>query len=146
MRGLDVTDGTLPLLEMQPAVGRLYTRSDDSPGAPQTVLLSYSYWQQKFGGAYSVIGQPITFDGKSRQIIGVLPKEFNFLDYPDAALVVPFQWDRSKTKLGNFSERALAKLKPGVTMEQARADMARLLPVTFRWLHAPTSQTFCWCA
>ena len=131
VRGLDVTDGTLSLLGVQPAVGRLFTRSDDLPGAPQTVLLSYSYWQQKFGGASSVIGQPITLDGKARQIIGVLPKGFHFLDYTDAALVVPFQWDRSKTKLGNFSERALARLKPGVTMEQANADMARLLPVTF---------------
>jgi putative ABC transport system permease protein len=137
VRGLDVTDGTLPLLGVQPAVGRLFTRRDDSPGAPQTVLLSYSYWQQKFGGASSVIGQPITLDGKSREIIGVLPREFRFLDYPDAALVVPFQWDRSKTKLGNFSQRALARLKPGVTMEQASADMARLLPVTFRSFAAP---------
>ena len=126
VRGLDVTDGTLPLLGVQPAVGRLFTRRDDSPSAPQTVLLSYSYWQQKFGGASSVIGRPITLDGKSREIIGVLPREFHFLDYPDAALIVPFQWDRSKTKLGNFSQRALARLKPGVTMEQASADMARL--------------------
>ena len=137
VRGLDVTDGTLSLLGVQPAVGRLFTHSDDLPGAPQTVLLSYSYWQQKFGGASSVIGQPITLDGKARQIIGVLPKGFHFLDYTDAALVVPFQWDRSKTKLGNFSERALARLKPGVTMEQARADMARLLPIIFRSFAAP---------
>ena len=136
VRGLDVTDGTLPLLGVQPAMGRLFTRSDDLPGAPQTVLLSYSYWQQKFGGA-SVIGQSITLDGKARQIIGVLPKGFHFLDYMDAALIVPFQWDRSKTKLGNFSERALARLKPGVTMEQANADMARLLPITFRSFAAP---------
>jgi predicted permease len=137
VRGLDVTDGTLPLLGVQPAVGRLFTRSDDLPGAPQTVLLSYSYWQQKFGGASSVIGQPITLDGKARQIIGVLPRGFHFLEYTDAALIVPFQWDRSKTKLGNFSERALARLKPGVTMEQASADMARLLPVTVRSFAAP---------
>ena len=137
VRGLDVTDGTLPLLRVQPAVGRLFTRRDDSPSAPQTVLLSYSYWQQKFGGASSVIGRPITLDGKSREIIGVLPREFHFLDYPDAALVVPFQWDRSKTKLGGFSQRALARLKPGVTMERASADMARLLPITFRSFPAP---------
>src|SRR3984885_9321580 len=137
VRGLDVTDGTLPLLGVQPAAGRLFTRRDDSPGAPQTVLLSYAYWQQKFGGASSVIGRPITLDGKSREIIGVLPRNFHFLDYTDAALVVPFQWDRSKTKLGGFSQRALARLKPGVTMEQARADMARLLPITFRSSAAP---------
>ncbi|HEY1160290.1 MAG TPA: ABC transporter permease, partial [Terracidiphilus sp.] len=137
VRGLDVTDGALPILGVTPALGRLFTRQDDSPGAPQTVLLSYAYWQQKFGGASSVIGRPITVDGKTRQIIGVLPREFHFLDLPDAALTVPFQWDRSKVKLGNFSQRAFARLKPGVTMAQASADMTRLLPITFRSFPAP---------
>ena len=78
-----------------------------------------------------MIGTSITVDGKSRQIIGVLPRGFHFLDLPDAAFVMPFQWDRSKIKLGNFSQRALARLKPGVTMKQASADMARLLPIIF---------------
>jgi len=137
VRGLDVTDGTLPILGVTPVLGRLFTRQDDSPGAPQTVLLSYEYWQQKFGGASSVIGRPITVDGKPREIIGVVPKGFHFLDQQDAALVLPFQWDRNKTKLGNFSYRALARLKPGVTMAQANADMARLLPVVWRSFPAP---------
>jgi len=137
VRGLDVTDGTLPILGVTPVAGRLFTRHDDSPGAPQTVLLSYAYWQQKFGGASSAIGRSITLDGKSREIIGVLPEDFHFLDYQDAALIVPFQWDRSKTKLGNFSERAIARLKPGVTMAQAGTDMARLLPIVNRSFPAP---------
>jgi predicted permease len=137
VRGLDVTDGTLPLLGVSPALGRLFSRYDDTAPAPATVLLSYAYWQQKFGGANSVIGSSIIMDGKSRQIIGVLPRNFHFLDYEDAALVIPFQWDRSKTKLGNFSYRALARLKPGVTMEQASADMDRLLPVAIRSFPAP---------
>jgi len=137
LRGLDVTDGTLPILGVAPMLGRLFTRKDDSPGAPQTVLLSYGYWQKKFGGASSVIGRSITVDGKPREIIGVLPRDFHFLDYEDAALVLPFQWDRSKTKLGNFSQTSLARLKPGVTMAQASADMARLLPVVLRSFPAP---------
>ena len=135
--GLDVTDGTLPILGVVPALGRLFTRQDDSPGAAQTVLLSYGYWQTKFGGAASVIGRSITVDGKPRTIIGVLPKGFHFLDQRDPALVLPFQWDRSKTELGHFSEKALARLKPGVTMAQADADMARLLPVVIRSFAAP---------
>src|SRR5580658_4682350 len=135
--GLDVTDGTLPLLGVTPALGRLFTRQDDTPSAAATVLLSYAYWQQKFGGATSVIGTSITMDGKSRQIIGVLPRGFHFLNAPDASLMIPFQWDRSKTKLGNFSESGLARLKPGVTIEQASADMARLLPITMRSFPAP---------
>jgi predicted permease len=137
VRGLDVTDGTLPLLGVKPALGRLFTRRDDTPAAPDTVMISYAYWQKKFGGATSVIGSSITLDGNARQIIGVLPRRFQFLDYPDAALVTPFKWDRSKVKLGNFSQKALARLKPGVTIEQANADMARLLPITFRSFPAP---------
>ena len=135
--GLDVTDGTLPILGVAPALGRLFTRQDDSPGAPQTVLLSYGYWQSKFGGATSVIGRSITVDGKPRTIIGVLPRGFHFLDEPDPALILPYQWDRSKTHLGGFDERALARLKPGVTMAQASADMARLLPVVMRSFPMP---------
>jgi predicted permease len=137
VRGLDVTDGTLPLLGVQPVLGRLFTRQDDTAGAPKTVLLAYAYWQRKFGGATSVIGTSITMDGMSHQIVGVLPRGFHLLDYNDAALIVPLQWDRSKTKLGNYSDHALARLKPGVTIEQASADMARLIPITFRSFPAP---------
>ncbi|HZD77435.1 MAG TPA: ABC transporter permease, partial [Acidobacteriaceae bacterium] len=135
--GLDVTDGTLPLLGVQLALGRLFTRQDDSAGAPQTILLSYAYWQHKFGGSASAIGRSLTVDGKPREIIGVLPRGFHFLDRPDAALILPMQWDRNKTHLGNFSYDALARLKPGVTMEQANTDLARLLPVSFRSFPAP---------
>ena len=135
--GLDVTDGTLPLLGVVPAVGRLFTREDDSPGTPETVMISYGYWHQKFGGDPGVIGRSIIADGKPRQIIGVLPKGFHFLDEKDAAVVAPFKWDRSKMKLGNFSYRALARLKPGVTMEQASADVARMLPIAIRSFPAP---------
>ncbi|MFP5206896.1 MAG: ABC transporter permease, partial [Acidobacteriota bacterium] len=137
VRGLDVTDGTLPILGVKPALGRLFTRRDDSPGAPQTVLLSYGYWRQRFGGSGSVIGRTLTVDGKSREIIGVLPKDFHFLDRQDAALYLPMQWDRSKTKLGNFSYPGVARLKPGVTLAQVNADMARLVPIAVRSFPAP---------
>jgi predicted permease len=135
--GLDVTDGTLRILGVVPALGRLFTRQDDSPGAPATVLLSYDYWRRKFNGDPSVLGRTIIADGKPREIIGVLPDGFHFLDREDPALVTPFQWDRSKTKLGNFSYEALARLKPGVTLAQASADMARLLPVSMRSFPMP---------
>ncbi len=137
VRGLDVTDGTLPLLGVKPVLGRLFTREDDSPGSPDTVLLSYGYWHQKFGGASSVVGRSITVDGKPREIIGVLPQGFHFLDFEDASLVIPFKWDRNNIKLGNFSYEALARLKPGVTMSQASADVARMLPIANRTFPAP---------
>ena len=137
VRGLGVSDGTLPILGVVPALGRLFSRQDDSPGAAATVLLSYPYWREKFGGASSVLGRSITVDGRPRQIIGVLPEGFHFLDYEDAALIVPFQWDRSKLNLGNFSYEALARMKPGVTLAQANADVARLLPIVMRSFPTP---------
>ena len=135
--GFDVTDGTLPLLGVKPALGRLFTRRDDTAGAPQTVILSYTYWRRKFGGSPSVIGRPINIDGKTREIIGVLPRDFHFLDSQDAALYLPMQWDRSKTKLGNFSYQGIARLKPGVTLAQVRTDMARLVPIGVKSFPAP---------
>jgi predicted permease len=135
--GFDVTDGTLPLLGAKPILGRVFTRRDDTAGAPQTVILSYGYWRKKFGGSPSAIGRPITIDGKTREIIGVLPRDFHFLDSQDAALYVPMQWDRSKTKLGNFSYQGIARLKPGVTLAQVRADMTRLVPIAVQSFPAP---------
>ena len=137
LAGLDVTSGTLPILGVTPAVGRLFTRTDDSPGNPETVLLSYAYWRKKFGSDPSVINRVITVDGRPRQIIGVLPQGFHFLDQEDAAIIMPFQWDRNKTKLGNFSQEGLARLKPGVTLAQATADLNRLVPIAIHSFPAP---------
>jgi predicted permease len=135
--GVDVTSGTLPILRVKPVLGRVFTRNDDSPGTPATVMLSYGYWQRKFGSDPGAVGRMITLDGKPRQIIGVLPKGFQFMDYDDPAVVIPMQWDRSKTHLGNFSYEALARLKPGVTMEQASTDLNRLIPVSIHSFPAP---------
>ena len=134
---LDVTDGTLPLLGIPPMLGRSFTRQDDSPGSPDTAMITYGFWKKKFGGSSSVIGQSITLDGKPREIIGVLPQRFHFLDWNDPAVILPFKWDRSKTNLGNFSYEGIARLKPGVTMEQASADIARMLPIVSRTFPAP---------
>jgi predicted permease len=100
-------------------------------------MLSYAFWQKKFAGAQSVIGQSMTVDGETRQIVGVLPKGFHFLSWDDADLIEPMQWDRSKTKLGNFSYEGLARLKPGVTMQEANADLQRLIPVAIRSFPPP---------
>ena len=125
--GIDVTQGVLPILGVQPFLGRLFTQADDAPGAPATVILSYAWWQTRFGGDRSAIGRTIVADGQPREIIGVLPERFRFLDRKPA-LFTPMQLDRAKTRLGNFSYQALARLKPGVTLAQATADAARLIP------------------
>jgi len=132
-----VTDGTLPLLGVQPMLGREFSKEDDSPGTPETVMLAYGYWRRKFGGDASVVGRTLVVDGTGRQIIGVLPREFHFLDWEDPALVMPFRFDRSKTHLGNFSYEGVARLKPGITVEQADADVARMLPIVISSFPAP---------
>jgi len=134
---MQVTDGTLPMLGVQPALGRLFTRRDDSAGAPKTVILSYGYWQRRFGGSHSVIGRSLTVDGSAREIIGVLPREFEFLDEAEASLYLPMQLDRSQVRLGNFNFAALGRLKPGVTLEQASADIGRLIPISLHSFPAP---------
>ncbi|HET6206527.1 MAG TPA: ABC transporter permease, partial [Terracidiphilus sp.] len=135
--GLDVTDGTLPLLGVKPALGRLFSKRDDAPDAPKTVILAYGYWQRRFGGSNSVIGRTLTIEGKAHEIIGVLPKQFQFLDERQIELYLPMGWDRSKTKLGNFSYEGLARVKPGVTINQASADLERLIPIAVRSFPAP---------
>ena len=134
--GLDVTDGVLPTLRVSPMLGRLFTRADDSPGSAETVMLTYGYWQRKFGGDHSVIGRTITVDGDSRQIIGVLPQDFRF-GGPELALLLPVRFDRPKTTLGRYSFDSVARLRPGVTLEQANADVARMLPIVLRSFPPP---------
>jgi len=137
VQGFDVTDGLLPILGVRPALGRLFTRRDDMPDAAKTVLISYGYWQRKFGANPSAVGRSITIGGTSREIIGVMPKGFDFIDQQDVALYMPMQLDRGKTKLGNFSFRAIARLKPGVTVGQANAEFGRLIPIGIRSFPAP---------
>jgi putative ABC transport system permease protein len=128
VQSLEVTDGILPALGVQPALGRRFTAKDDSPGSPATAILTYGYWMRKFGGDASVIGRRIVVDSEAKEIIGVMPQSFRFLDNkPD--LIVPFQYDRSKATLGNFSYAGIARLKPGVSLAQANQDLARMIPI-----------------
>ena len=128
---LNVTDGMLPLLGVPPAIGRGFNRDDDSPSGPKVVMITYGYWQRKFGGDPSVIGRSITVDGKSQQIIVVMPKTFHFLDRADPALFLPLKIDRDKVVLGNFSYQAVARLRPGATIADLNADVSRMLPIVF---------------
>jgi putative ABC transport system permease protein len=129
IRGMVVTDGVFPMLGVQPAVGRLFSRKEDSPEGPETVVLTYQYWQSRFGGARSAVGRRILLDGRPRDIIGVLPADFRFLDQKPS-VVVPMRLDRSDTHLGQFNYSGIARLKPGVTVAQANADLSRLIPVS----------------
>jgi predicted permease len=132
-----VTDGLLSVLGVAPALGRGFNRQDDLPGSPETAILMYGYWQHKFGGDRGIIGRILQVDGKPRQVIGVMPRDFHLPNMSEPALLLPFQRDRQKTFLGNFSYTLIARLKPGVSMEQASADVARMLPIVLRSFPAP---------
>ncbi len=126
--GMRVTDGTLPLLRVRPLIGRLFTAEDDSPGTPETVILSHEYWQRRFGGDPDAVGRILTVDGTSREIIGVLPPDLQFLDY-DPDVYLPFRFDLAEVFFGNFSYQAIARLRPGATIEQANQDVERMIPI-----------------
>src|SRR5262245_49762636 len=137
VHALGVTDGLLPILGVTPLLGRSFTREDDSPDSADTAILTYGYWSRKFGGDPSVIGSKIEVDGKPCAIIGVLPESFRFLDETRLAMLLPLKLNREKTYLGNFGYWGIARLKPGVTLQQANADVARMLPIADRSFPPP---------
>ena len=137
VHALDVTHGVLSLLGIPPVFGRIFSPSDDSPGAPPTAIMTYGYWQRKFSADPSAVGKTIIVDGMARQVIGVLPRDFRFLDAQELALILPLQLDRNKTYLGNFSYFGIARLNTGTTLAQAGADVARMLPITLDALPPP---------
>jgi predicted permease len=137
VQALDVTDGVLPVLGLPPILGRWFNRTDDIPSGPDTVMLSYDYWQKRFGSDPSIVGQSIRVDGKARQVIGVMPREFRFLDWEQPSLFLPLRLDRSKVTLGEFSYEGVGRLRPGVTMQAANADVARMWPIAMESFPPP---------
>ena len=128
VRSIIVTDGLLPMLGATPALGRLISKHDDTPGSDDVMMLAGGYWRSRFGGDPSVIGRRVMVNGKPREIIGVLPESFRFFDRKPS-LIIPMRLDREKVYLGQFSYTAIARLQPGVTLAQTTADTTRLIPV-----------------
>ena len=122
-----VTDATLPVLGIKPALGRLFTKEDDLPNGPNVVLISYRYWQRAFGGSPSAIGQTLMFNGAAREVVGVLPEDFRFLR-ANPLVIHPQKIDRATIHAAGFNYQGIARLKPGVSIAQANADVERLLP------------------
>jgi predicted permease len=134
---LSVTDGVLPILGVTPLIGRSFMRADDFSGSAETVILTYGYWRRKFGGDRSVIGRAIAVDGKPRAIIGVLPQRFRFLDKTSLAMLLPIKLNRVETYLGTYIYGEIARRKPGVTLAQANADVARMFAIEERSFPPP---------
>jgi predicted permease len=128
---MDMTEAVLPILGVQPMLGRWFNAGDAAPNGPAMTILLYGYWKRRFGGDPNVIGRMVNADGKLRQIIGVMPQKFQFLDDTDLQMLMPYQFDRNNVKLGNFSYQGVARLKPGATVAEANNDVARMLPIVF---------------
>ena len=122
-----VTAGAMRAFGVRPALGRELSSDDDLPGAAQTTILSDGYWRRRFGGDPSAIGRTITVDGTPREVIGVMPRGFNYRGNP-ADLILPLQLDLAQPR-ADFAYAAVARLKPGVTVAEANADLGRILPI-----------------
>jgi len=139
VRTVAVSDGVFETLGVPPAVGRWLSQADQVPNGPQSVMLSYGYWQRRFGGDRAVIGRNIIVDSLPREIVGVMPKGFRFVD-SDFDLTAPLAFDRDKLILAGFGFHGIGRLKPRATIAEANADLARMLPIWMdSWSNGPGS-------
>jgi putative ABC transport system permease protein len=137
VRAVVVSDGVLQALGVAPRLGRWLMAADQAPRGPQRVLLSYGYWQRRFGRDPGVVGRKMMVDSQSTEIVGVMPQGFRFVD-TDFDLIEPLQFDRGKLILAGFGYHGIARLKPGVTLRQANRDMARMVPIWMdSWTNGP---------
>jgi predicted permease len=128
--GMVATFRLLPLLGVKPILGRDFVEKDNDASGPEVVMLGYGYWQRRFGGDPSVVGRRLTIDGTAREVIGVLPRGFWHMDTP-SDLIMPLRFDRAKVRLAGYNWRAVGRMKPGVTLAQVNADVARMIRVAF---------------
>ncbi|HZQ50856.1 MAG TPA: ABC transporter permease [Bryobacteraceae bacterium] len=121
-----MTHGVLRALGARPYLGRWFSSTDDIPGSQKTVILSYKYWQRKFGGAPRVLGRLLLIDFVPYQVIGVMPRKFEFLNFaPDVFLAQSVELGAQGSDDASYF--GLARLKPGISLVQANQDIARVL-------------------
>ncbi len=136
VRSLRATDGLLQALGVQPMSGRWFTEQEHGPAAdgPAPIIVSYAFWQTRFGGDASALGRDLVVNGQPARVIGIMPRDFRFLTMsPPFDIIVATRLDPAQLAIGGFGLNALARLKPGVTLAEANADIARMLPI---WLDA----------
>ncbi|MCI0392111.1 MAG: ABC transporter permease [Acidobacteria bacterium] len=110
-------------LGAQPQLGRAFRRGEDEEGNAQVVVLRHAFWQTRFGGDPKIIGKQLKFDDKPFEVIGVMPKDFEF-PYGGAEMWTPFVIEpRMKQDHVNHYLRVMALLKPGATMAQANDEL-----------------------
>jgi predicted permease len=124
--GLRLTAGMLPMLGVRPLLGRVFTAQEEVAGNERVAVLSYGLWQRRFAADRGVIGRRVLFDGDPFVIIGVMPQTFQFAPFwaTHAELWAPLALGARATSRSGNSLRVFARLRPGVTFEQARVDFA----------------------
>ncbi len=128
IHGLKVTQNLFPMLGIEPMLGRLFVEGEDNEGTEREVILSYRLWQRKFSGDSGVLGKPIILDGNAYVVVGVMPQGFQFAPFwaTHAELWVPNAFGTRIGSRGGNSLRVFARLKDGVSLTQARADIATI--------------------
>ena len=112
-----------PLFGVQPLLGRNFSAEEDRPGANKVALLSYSLWQSRYGGDRQILNRDIQLNGEKHTVIGVMPASFQFFE-SDVRLWVPIALDQQDlANRGGHYLKVVARLKPGVSIAQAQADM-----------------------
>ncbi|HZM92734.1 MAG TPA: ABC transporter permease [Vicinamibacterales bacterium] len=126
---LVVTHGTLPALGVPPVIGRWFSEDDDTPGTPDTAILTYGYWQRRFAGDPAIVGRTLTINALPREVIGVMPRTFRFLNV-DASVILPQRFAGDQLLPNDVHAYVgIARLKRGVSLAQANADVGRMLPI-----------------
>jgi len=121
-----VTADFFPLLGVLPALGRNFTQEEDTPNGPKAAILGHGLWQSRFGGDADVLGRTIRLNEQSYTVVGILPARFR---YPEPfQLWIPLALSETSAALAGYGEgmvllKAIARLKPGVTLEQARTEL-----------------------
>ena len=125
LSGYMISAGFFSTLGLNPILGRAFRRDDDQPGAAPVVVLSGGLWKRKFGSSPDVLGKPLILNGTSYTVVGVIPSSFTFYGQ-DRDVYTPIgQWkDPSfRDRRISVSARVIARMKPGITLPQAQADM-----------------------
>jgi putative ABC transport system permease protein len=119
-----VSYNTFGILGVAPILGRTFTAEEDRPGNDRVVILGHGLWERRFEAKPDVIGRKITLNNSSWTVIGVMPPDFKFPETAD--LWVPLAIDTSEWTRNDHGWAAIARLRPGVTFEQAQSDMSAL--------------------
>jgi putative ABC transport system permease protein len=122
LQGASVSPDFFSALRSQPLLGRTFVPDEDQPGHDHVVVLSYSLWKSRFAGNPDIVGRDVDFDGQRYTVLGVMKADFRFPDW--ARFWTPMAWtDNQRSVRGEHHSQVIARLKPGVALPQAQAEM-----------------------